>query len=45
MNPKLVKLVVKGAIGLGTSVLIGTVIKTESKLGDVIEDYYKNKKS
>lgn len=40
---KIVKIVVKGALGLGVSALIGATIKTESKIGDVIDQYFASK--
>ena len=43
MNPKLIKLVITGVIGLGTSALIGSIVKTEIKLGEAIGEHFTKK--
>lgn len=40
---KIIKIVVKGALGLGVSALIGATIKTENKIGAVIDTFFENK--
>jgi preprotein translocase subunit Sss1 len=40
VNPKLTKMVVKGAIGLCVSGMIGYMIKLEKKVDDKIDEHY-----
>lgn len=40
MNPKLAKLLVKGALGLAVSAAIGYTIKMENKLGERIDEHF-----
>lgn len=40
MNEKLVKMIVKGALGLAVSALIGQMIKAEKEIEKRIDDYY-----
>lgn len=40
MNPKLVKMIVKGVIGLTFSSAIGYAIKMEKKIEDRIDEHY-----
>jgi hypothetical protein len=44
MNPKLAKLIVKGATGLLFSAFIGYTIKVEKKVEEQIDDYYADPK-
>jgi hypothetical protein len=43
MNPKLMKFLVKGAIGLAFSAAIGYTIKLEKKVEGAIDEHYENK--
>ena len=45
MNPKIMKLIVKGALGLAVSATIGTMIKTEKNIGVHIDEYFNSKVS
>lgn len=40
MNPKLLKFAVKGIVGLGFSVLIAAIIRTERSTEELIDDYF-----
>jgi len=40
---KLAKFAVKGAIGLVTSVVIGATIKQETRVTNLVEQYFANK--
>ena len=40
MNEKLVKMIVKGALGLTVSAVIGYMIKAEKEIEKRIDDYY-----
>jgi methylthioribose-1-phosphate isomerase len=42
MNEKIAKMVVKGAVSLGVSALIGYMIKMERRLEQSIDDHYAN---
>jgi hypothetical protein len=43
MNPKLMKIIVKGAFGLAISAVIGYTIKMEKKADERIDDYFDSK--
>jgi len=45
VNPKIMKLIVKGALGLAVSATIGTMIKTEKNIGVHIDEYFNSKVS
>lgn len=40
MNPKLAKMIVKGALGFGISALIGYTIKMEKKIEERVDQHY-----
>lgn len=44
MDPRLAKLVVKGALGVAVSTVIGFMIKAEHHVDDRIDEHYDKKK-
>jgi hypothetical protein len=42
-HQRLVKIAVKATLGLGVSALIGATIKQETKIQDVIDNYFQSK--
>lgn len=40
MNPKLAKLIVKGALSIGVSAVIGYMIKMEKEIESRIDEHY-----
>lgn len=40
MNPKLTKLIVKGALGFGISAVIGYTIKMEKRIEERIDEHF-----